>query len=174
MLLRVWQRLLAEGVILPADFMLVLVGRRGWMNEETQYEIDRACAPGGSVLHLEQVGDAELADLYAHAAFCLYPSLYEGFGLPVVEAFAHGTPVICSNGGSLAEVSGGLAPTLDPENFEQWYGQTADWILFPEHARGAAGKIKAEFYRRSWRTVAEDILSAATALRHVQNPCKTK
>ena len=61
------------------------------------------------------VGDDELEDLYAAASCFVFPSLYEGFGLPVLEAMARGVPVACSDRGSLPEVAGAAARLFDPE-----------------------------------------------------------
>jgi len=61
------------------------------------------------------VSDEELEGLYRSAACFVFPSLYEGFGLPVLEAMARGVPVACSDRGSLGEVTGGAAVTFDPE-----------------------------------------------------------
>ncbi len=60
------------------------------------------------------VDDAALASLYAHASLLAYPSLYEGFGIPPLEAMAHGCPVVCSRAGSLPEVVGDAAELVDP------------------------------------------------------------
>ena len=64
------------------------------------------------------VPDADLPPLYAGASCFLYPSLYEGFGLPVLEAMAVGTPVVTSDRGSLKEIAGDAAVTVNPESVE--------------------------------------------------------
>lgn len=89
---------------------LVLAGRAGWLSEEI-LETARA-AP--HVRLLAYVPDADLAGLYAGAAAFVFPSLYEGFGFPALEAMACGTPVICSNTSSLPEVVGEAALTVNP------------------------------------------------------------
>jgi len=58
----------------------------------------------------------QLASLYNHAQCLVYPSLYEGFGLPIIEAFACGCPVITSKGSSTAEIAGDAAVLIDPNN----------------------------------------------------------
>ncbi len=77
----------------------------------------RLAAPFGSrVRFLVDVTDGELAVLYRHAALLLFPSLYEGFGMPVQEAMAAGCPVVCSDTGSLPEVAGGAALTAPADD----------------------------------------------------------
>ena len=71
-----------------------------------------------SVLELGMVPDADLAALYNAVDLLLFPSLYEGFGWPPLEAMASGTPVVCSRAGSLDEVVGDAALTADPEDVE--------------------------------------------------------
>ena len=66
------------------------------------------------VRYLGEVGDEELARLYRGALCVAYPSLYEGFGIPVLEAMACGAPVVTSRGGATEEVAGGAAVLVDP------------------------------------------------------------
>jgi glycosyltransferase involved in cell wall biosynthesis len=84
-----------------AGLELRVVGARGWGGVE---------APGW----VGEVPDAELADLYRGAACLVYPSLYEGFGLPVLEAMACATPVVTSRGTAMEEIAGGAAVLVDP------------------------------------------------------------
>ncbi len=100
-----------------------------------------------------------LSALYANAAFCVYPSHYEGFGLPLVEGFARGRATIASSGGSLAEVAGGIANVLDPENQADWRDMMALWITDVGAREKAAARVRANYQARTWRDVAEDILS---------------
>jgi alpha-1,3-rhamnosyl/mannosyltransferase len=69
---------------------------------------------GGSVRFLGAVAEEHLPALYAGAELFVFPSLYEGFGLPVLEALACGVPVVCSNSSSLPEVAGDAALLVDP------------------------------------------------------------
>jgi glycosyltransferase involved in cell wall biosynthesis len=66
------------------------------------------------VIVLDYVSEESLPSLYSHALACVYPSLFEGFGFPVVEAMACGTPVLTSNTTSLAEIGEGAALLVDP------------------------------------------------------------
>ena len=92
---------------------LVIVGARGWLSGE----LERTIAPleaSGSARRLGYVGEDELPLIYAGAHAFAFPSLYEGFGLPVLEAMASGVPVLTSNVSSLPEIAGDAALTVDP------------------------------------------------------------
>jgi glycosyltransferase involved in cell wall biosynthesis len=93
------------------DHTLALVGPRGWMFEQVEDAIQRAQL-GPSIRILDYVPD--LTPWYNHAAFFVYPSAYEGFGLPPLEAMACGTPAVLSTAGSLAELAGDAALLVDP------------------------------------------------------------
>lgn len=92
---------------------LVLVGSSGWKQESTLSSLLDS-APPGSVLRLGSVEESELIALYNCASVVAYPSLVEGFGLPVLEAMACGAPVLTSNVSSLAEVAAAAALCVDP------------------------------------------------------------
>jgi glycosyltransferase involved in cell wall biosynthesis len=91
----------------------VIVGQAGWKYGEVLEEARRPDL-ADRVLLRGYVAESELPALYNHATALVYPSLYEGFGLPVIEAMACGTPVLTSNGSSLSEVAGGAALLVDP------------------------------------------------------------
>jgi alpha-1,3-rhamnosyl/mannosyltransferase len=98
-------------------YLLVLVGACGWLTEP----LERQLAPlerRGQLRRLGYVPREELPLLYAGARAFAYPSLYEGFGLPVLEAMASGIPVLTSNRSSLPEVAGDAALLVDPEDVD--------------------------------------------------------
>ncbi len=98
--------------------MLAIAGRRGWLYEGVFRAIEEYDV-GGAVRFLEYVPDADLAALYSTADVLAMPSAYEGFGIPVIEAMACGTPVICSDGGALPEVAGAAALVVPVGNIDQ-------------------------------------------------------
>jgi glycosyltransferase involved in cell wall biosynthesis len=110
---------------------------------------------------LGRVGDEELADLYGAAALTCYPSRYEGFGLPVLEAMACGCPVVASARGAIPEVAGGAAILVEPEAESLAEGIRA--ALEPATAArlAAAGQLRAaafrpeEMGRRAWAAARE-------------------
>jgi|RhiMetdeSRZDD1v2_1073273.scaffolds.fasta_scaffold504196_1 glycosyltransferase involved in cell wall biosynthesis len=95
------------------DHCFVLVGQRGWKYQEVLREAERP-ELSGRVRFLGYVPENDLPLFYRHATALVYPSLYEGFGLPVVEAMACGTPVLTSRSSSLTEISDGAALLVDP------------------------------------------------------------
>jgi len=161
LLLRAWQRLLDRGLPQRHGFRLVFVGRAGWKVDAVLQQLAAPGAFGSTVLHLQGIDDAALEGLYRGAAFCLYPSLYEGFGLPVIEAFAHGKAVLASTGGALPETVGGLSPCLDPADEAAWDAALADWIEHPEHRAPFEAAIRDGFRHPDWATAAESILNLA-------------
>ena len=100
---------------LPAHYKLVLAGGSGY-GSEAVYEFVRSAGLGSRVNVLGYVAAERLAILYQAASLFLFPSLEEGFGLPVLEAMAHGVPVVASATSSLAEVGGDAALYVDPSD----------------------------------------------------------
>lgn len=102
---------------LRSERSLVIVGRPGWRCESDIIEIESARSAGFDVIWLNDVRDsAELLKLYAGAGQFIFPSLYEGFGIPVLEAFACGIPVVTSHLSSLPEVAADAATFVDPNS----------------------------------------------------------
>jgi glycosyltransferase involved in cell wall biosynthesis len=162
LLYRVWLSLLEAGVPQAHDFRLVFVGRPGWMTETLTHALRTDPRIAGSLSLLERVSDETLDQLYRAAAFCVYPSLYEGFGLPLVEAFARGTPVIASSGGALAEVAAGFAPTLDPRAEAAWRETLARWISDPAARAPFETAIRTRFRAPTWDEAAAGFFEAVT------------
>ncbi|HEY1390759.1 MAG TPA: glycosyltransferase family 1 protein [Ktedonobacterales bacterium] len=88
--------------------MLAIAGRRGWLYESVFQAVEEQRI-GDVVRFLDYVPEVDLAALYSTADVLAMPSAYEGFGIPVIEAMACGTPVVCSNGGALPEAAGDAA-----------------------------------------------------------------
>ncbi|CAG0948412.1 mannosyl-N-acetyl-alpha-D-glucosaminyl-diphospho-ditrans,octacis-undecaprenol 3-alpha-mannosyltransferase / alpha-1,3-rhamnosyltransferase [Burkholderiales bacterium] len=113
------EKLLAAYAGLPLDarkaWPLVIVGGHGWANASVNAAIERGVREGW-VKRLGFVAAGTLPILYSGARLFVYPSLYEGFGLPLIEAMASGVPVVTSNRGSLAETAGAAGELVDPED----------------------------------------------------------
>ncbi len=102
---------------LRGQYPLVLAGAAGWRNDALRQDIERAAGEGW-LRPLGFVAEKDLPSLYAGARLFVYPSIYEGFGLPVLEAMACGVPVVASNCSSLPEVAGGSAWLVAPDDHE--------------------------------------------------------
>ncbi len=117
------ERVLQAHDILPAELRrerpLVVVGKAGWHCEVLVEKLMSKVASGEAYWLNDVHGITELRHLYAGAGVFVFPSLYEGFGLPVLEAFASGLPVVTSNTTSLPEVSGGVGFEVDPTSVEE-------------------------------------------------------
>lgn len=109
-LLQAFSSLKRQGKI---DHQLVIVGQPAWLSSDT-FEIVKRDGLTSEVVFTGYVPAEDLPFLYNAASIMVYPSLFEGFGLPVVEAMACGTPVITSFGSSLEEIAGGAALLVDP------------------------------------------------------------
>jgi glycosyltransferase involved in cell wall biosynthesis len=136
---------------------LVITGRKLWLTNEIFAEIRRQ-AWAQDVIVTGYVADEELPALYRSAAALVYPSLFEGFGLPPLEAMACGTPVITSNVSSLPEVVGAAALLIDPYS-ENDLAQALRNIITDQPLRA---RLRAEGLRRAaaftWRAAAEQTL----------------
>ncbi len=102
------------------DVALVLAGPMGWKTEETIDEIRKTQCEGYKIELLGQVSEDKKTALLAGAACLALPTLYEGFGLPVLEAMGSGVPVVCSNIAALPEVSGNAALLVGPHDIDGW------------------------------------------------------
>jgi alpha-1,3-rhamnosyl/mannosyltransferase len=115
-LLEAWGRARAQLEDCPP---LMLCGKYGWKSDPIRTVVERAAAEGWAI-QPGYVDDTALAALYRRAEIVVFPSLYEGFGLPAVEALWAGTPLVCSDLPVLREATGGaalFAPPDDPERF---------------------------------------------------------
>jgi glycosyltransferase involved in cell wall biosynthesis len=103
------------GKPLRRQYPLVLVGAHGWGSKSLAAEI-RTLVNADELIYLDYVSEQDLPLIYAGATVFYYMSLYEGFGLPLLEAMRSGVPIVCSNSSALPEVCGGCALQVDPES----------------------------------------------------------
>lgn len=136
-------------------FPLILAGYKGWNNGETMARIEKAEREGWA-RYLGFVPDADLPVLFAGARLFAFPSLYEGFGLPVLEAMASGIPVVTSTSSTLPEVAGDAAATCAPEDVETLTTLLAQGLDDDNWRRNAIEKGFAQSQKFSWRRCAEE------------------
>ena len=114
MLIRAYQPVASE-----STYNLIIAGGKGWLYEQMLDEVERQNLTD-RIRFIGFVDDDDLPALYSAASIFVFPSLYEGFGLPVLEAMACGTPVIASNASSLPEVAGDAALLVDSQDEKAW------------------------------------------------------
>jgi glycosyltransferase involved in cell wall biosynthesis len=131
---------------------LVLVGPTGW---EAERIVSRA--RDRAVRTIGYVSDADLAALYAGCELFVYPSLYEGFGLPVLEAMAAGAPVITSNVSSLPEVAGDAGFLVDPHSVTAIRDALGQLLADAPHRQALRGAGRARAAQFSWERTASEI-----------------
>jgi glycosyltransferase involved in cell wall biosynthesis len=144
--LAAFERATAEGL----PHTLVVAGARGWRDDAVA---DMLRQPRIRVLG--EVRDEQLVELYRGADCLVFPSLYEGFGFPVLEAMACGTPVVCAHRTSLPEVAGDAAVLVDPDDTSAFAAALAD-VLSSETRRAElaeAGVARAREF--TWRRCAD-------------------
>lgn len=108
-------------------YMLYIVGKKG-NDYNNVIDIIRTLGIKNRVKFFGFVSDEELSDLYSKAYCFIFPSVFEGFGLPVLEAMGKGTPVLCSNSSSIPEVGGDAVLTFSPYNEEEIANQIIDLV----------------------------------------------
>ncbi len=141
------------------DLRLVIVGKKGWLYEEI-LKAPREFGVEDRVKFLEFVPDADLPGLYANAACFALPSLYEGFGLPVLEAMVHKCPVVVSNVSSLPEIAGSAGIYVNPNevgSIVQGLATALKESKAQREARITAGLRQAEKF--SWEKAASQTLA---------------
>lgn len=136
---------------------LVIAGGQGWRSREI-YEYWKMSGERDNIIFLGYVDSADKPAIYNMAKVFVYPSYYEGFGFPPLEAMACGTPVICSFNSSLSEIAGDAALMIDPSDIEMlarsMYLVLSDNIL--SHKLAIKGRAQASDH--NWKTSARRIL----------------
>lgn len=135
------------------DGDLVIAGMRGWKYEPILERL-RASPRKRAIRYLEYVGDNELPALYAGAELFLFPSLYEGFGFPPLEAMLCGAPVLASTAGALQEVLGAGARLIAEFDAERWAGEALRLLSDSAMRSAAIEKGRAWAQRYTWRETA--------------------
>ena len=153
LLLAAWAPLYQSGACPP----LVIVGKRGWLSEGFFAALESSPAREG--VHLTgYVSDADLPAIYSGATLFVWPSLYEGFGLPPLEAMACGVPVVCADVSSMPEVVGEAALRIDPTNEESLREGLLRLAREPELQEDLRARGLARAATFSWARAAQETL----------------
>ena len=140
------------------DYQLVIAGLSGGARDRVRALADESGA-GGQIVVLGFVPESDLAALYHAAQVFVYPSLYEGFGLPVLEAMACGTPVIASTAGSIPEIAGDAAILVDPNDTGAIAEALRRVVLDGALRRDLIGRGRARAAEFSWERAAREMIA---------------
>ena len=132
------------------EYPLVIIGMKGWLEKENIRSI-RKLSTSKKIIFLDYIDDAKLAILFSSAKLLFYPSLYEGFGLPVLEAMASGTSVITSNVSAIPEVIGRDSILHDPLDDDQFSQSIQRLILDNEYRKNYEEKLILRSKKFSWK-----------------------
>lgn len=135
---------------------LVLAGPEGWGSDELQLVISLSTS-GRRVVRTGWIGEAVLSGLMAGAAVLAYPSLYEGFGYPPLQAMAHGTPVVATRAGAIEEVLGDAAELVAPRDVEALAGALARVLDSATLAQTLVDRGRARAAGYGWDRCAEGL-----------------
>jgi glycosyltransferase involved in cell wall biosynthesis len=139
LILNVWRALRAE---LGADTpRLILIGDRGWENENIVDMLERSPALQGFVEERSRISDEEMIQIVSGARALIMPSFAEGYGLPLADTLALGVPALCSDIPTLREIGGDVPEFLDPLDGVGWRSAIIDYL------DGTSGRRQAQLQR---------------------------
>jgi len=146
---------------LKDQYSLILAGGKGWKTELTQEAIEAAVNDGLDIKHLGFIEQIDSPALYQGASVFVMPSLYEGFGMPVLESMAGGTPVVASDIPVLKEVGGTAAMYADPSSPAAFAEEITKVLSTPKPSRS---DLQENVRRYSWSSNIEQIINKVRSL----------
>jgi glycosyltransferase involved in cell wall biosynthesis len=160
LMLRVWRDMASRGVALPT---LLCIGRLGWKAENFVTQLVETSYLNGKIVVMQDVADRVLLDLYNRCLFTVFPSHYEGWGLPVGESLAQGKICVCSDRASLPEVAGEYGVYIDIDD-PPACGRTIEGLITDEARRHEMEtRIAQNFAPIPWASVAQRVLDGCAA-----------
>jgi len=120
-------------------------------------------AEGGRIVRLSDVGDRELEALYRHAWLTVYPSLGEGYGMPVAEALSRGKVCLASQAGAVGEAGAGLSDAIDPSDPASIAARVGEYLADPDRVAAREAEIRALYRPTSWSQTAHAVRSMIEA-----------
>ena len=161
LLFHVWRRLLDE--MTPDQVpTLVFAGRLGWLVGDLMRQLESSRFLDGKIVLIEDPSDAELAQLYDRCSFTLFPSFYEGWGLPVTESLGFGRPCLASSATSLPEAGGRFARYFSAGDVTAAYMLVRRLIEYPAELAAWQAEIARDYVPVPWRDTTEALADAVS------------
>jgi glycosyltransferase involved in cell wall biosynthesis len=159
LLVRVWQRLLERH---GADLVpnLIFVGKIGWLVDGLLADLEATEYLNGKIILLRSLSDPELQQAYRSCLFTVFPSLCEGWGLPIAESLAHGKFCVASNHTSIPEVGGNLIDYFDPLNEDDALAKIERPLIEPGYLAAREAQLRAEYHPRTWADCVHALIGA--------------
>jgi glycosyltransferase involved in cell wall biosynthesis len=136
---------------------LLIVGKKGWLDHDIEYQVENDPRLSGLISILQGVTDADLHHLYVNSMFTVYPSFYEGWGLPVAESLCFGKPCIASGSSSMLEIAPGLVKHADPFILQEWVAAIREFADSPSVLMQATEAVRAGYERVDWSITADSM-----------------
>ncbi|SLN62154.1 glycosyltransferase family 4 protein [Pseudooctadecabacter jejudonensis] len=157
LLFNVWRELHdARGDDIPT---LLCVGKQQWNVENFMVSVQLSDVHRkGLFKTVQNLTDAQLAAVYRNANFTVYPSLYEGWGLPIVESMTYGKAALISDRSSMPEAGAGICPMLDPYDHASWKAAIENWIDNPAALSAVEQTVQDKFSFFSWDDAARTLV----------------
>jgi glycosyltransferase involved in cell wall biosynthesis len=150
---------------------VVFVGMQGWGVENLMKDIELDPRTREYITILNNISDNELVILYKNTQFTVYPSLYEGWGLPVAESLAYGKYCLASNTSSIPEVGGDLIEYLDPYDVNRWSHRLENLSQNTEFLKEIEKSIKNNYALTSWDETGANVFDVILRLLHSDHDC---
>ena len=154
-LLNVYRRILKDRKDFPS---LILAGKVGFGNNQIEHQVAFDPVLKGKVKILNCLTDGDLDLLYKHCLFTVYPSLYEGWGLPICESLMHGKNVVCSNTSSMSEIGNGLCHYFDPIDYLDLKNLIIKLATNKKYRVQKEKEIIDKYSSHTWNKCAEDLI----------------
>jgi glycosyltransferase involved in cell wall biosynthesis len=159
LLVRVWQRLLERH---GADLVpnLIFAGKIGWLVDDLLADLEASEYLNGKIILLRGLSDAELQQAYRSCLFTVFPSLSEGWGLPIAESLAHGKFCVASNHTSIPEAGGNLVDYFDPLDEDDALAKIERPLTDRAYLAAREAQLRAEYRPRTWEDCVRALMEA--------------
>jgi glycosyltransferase involved in cell wall biosynthesis len=157
LLIRVWQRLVERYGANNVP-VLVFAGQLGWMVDDLLAELAASDYCGGKIQLVHDLSDAELRQAYRSCLFTIFPSLSEGWGLPVSESLLQGKFCVASNRTSIPEVAGDFVDYFDPTNDDDAFAKIERSLFDSPYRAAREARLRTEYRPRSWADCVHELI----------------